>query len=330
VPFPPTTTSDSGARKRCGSRPGAKSRGSDYARPLEEAATRRQSVVGPLANDRRAALVITQRHVGVSLCSSGLLTAHVTSSTNSADQPARPNSIDSIDSVDFIRNVGKPLCAPMRAWLRRVQTPLFTNDRPPRPALEPPAGLPLSVSNEAKGKRRARGGHDSRRKAGRALSAGGVALTHEGGAPAALRPAEVCSAVRLGQHDPNTHAPPLYEAWRAPPGGRSAHASSGCLPLAPTRAKQGRTARLVTATSPGDPGRQDRTSDPRGLLSDTRSPALAGRGLLLEDGGAGLVGVVGAEREFSAGVVLGPLHVELHADPAVGVAPEDHPVPGLV
>src|SRR5882757_3705161 len=65
-----------------------------------------------------------------------------------------------------------------------------------------------------------------------------------------------------------------------------------------------------------------RTSDRSGLFADTRRPALAGRGLLLEDGGAGLVGVVGAEREFSAGVVLGALHVEFHADSPVGVASE--------
>jgi hypothetical protein len=32
-----------------------------------------------------------------------------------------------------------------------------TNDRPPRPAGEPPTGLPLSVTTEAKRKRSARG-----------------------------------------------------------------------------------------------------------------------------------------------------------------------------
>lgn len=50
----------------------------------------------------------------------------------------------------------------------------------------------------------------------------------------------------------------------------------------------------------------------------------------LEHGWPGGVGVVGAERHLPAGLVLGALHVELHADPTVGVTPKNQPVTGLV
>ena len=50
----------------------------------------------------------------------------------------------------------------------------------------------------------------------------------------------------------------------------------------------------------------------------------------LEHGWPGSVGVVGAECHLFAGLVLGALHVEFHADSPVGVAAENHPVTGFV
>jgi hypothetical protein len=64
----------------------------------------------------------------------------------------------------------------------------FPGDSTPR------AGLVTSGANVSIGPRRSPKGFTRQppRKAGRALSAGGVALTHEGGAAAGIRPAEVC------------------------------------------------------------------------------------------------------------------------------------------
>ena len=46
----------------------------------------------------------------------------------------------------------------------------------------------------------------------------------------------------------------------------------------------------------------------------------------LEHGWPGSVGVVGAECHLFAGLVLGALHVEFHADSPVGIAAENQPL----
>ena len=70
MPVPPAPASCGGAAsKRSGSRRAAKARGSDEPGLPQEVATRRPSLVGPVANARRAPLVSAERHVGsTSVC----------------------------------------------------------------------------------------------------------------------------------------------------------------------------------------------------------------------------------------------------------------------
>jgi hypothetical protein len=70
---------------------------------------------------------------------------------------------------------------------------------------------------------------------------------------------------------------------------------------------------------------------PKRLLGTARVPGVAWPSVDgLEHGWPGSVGVVGAECHLFAGLVLGALHVEFHADSPVGVAAENHPVTGFV
>ena len=70
---------------------------------------------------------------------------------------------------------------------------------------------------------------------------------------------------------------------------------------------------------------------PRRLLATARGPGVAWPSVDgLEHGWPGSVGVVGAECHLFAGLVLGALHVEFHADSPVGVAAENQPVAGFV
>src|ERR1700710_2945154 len=70
---------------------------------------------------------------------------------------------------------------------------------------------------------------------------------------------------------------------------------------------------------------------PKRLLGTAGVPGVAWRSVDgLEHGWPGSVGVVGAECHLFAGLVLGALHLEFHADSPVGVAAENHPVTGFV
>jgi hypothetical protein len=70
---------------------------------------------------------------------------------------------------------------------------------------------------------------------------------------------------------------------------------------------------------------------PKRFLGTARVPGVAWPSVDgLEHGWPGGVGVVGAECHLFAGLVLGALHVEFHADSPVGVAAENHPVTGFV
>ncbi len=132
MPVPPAARSrDGGAWKHCGSRATAETRGSGYAGLLEEAPTRSQSVVGPVVNNRRALLVITERHVRVPFLSLWFAHARLTSLASGAEQPSR--SVPKSESfctkgIELVVYRGRLTGS---AWVRSLRRRRHNSNQPP-------------------------------------------------------------------------------------------------------------------------------------------------------------------------------------------------------